>query len=1326
MALRKPSPISSGILRSVLMSSLIGLAVAACSLPVTMVGASPPEPPKTYDPDFCADKRTIVANVAVIDQPLTLTRLGAMVPGGKMYALAHDVFPQNTTPADETYENSCVDAGNCTAGGVKLRSNQRPRPIVLRVNEGECLEINLTNLLSPTPDAGYCQTDSSKTCSTDNNCPKSGSQAGKCLLQPTTQAVSAHAQGMPWVHGPQDDGSYVGRNCNSQVYPQGASGPDGPVYCAADPGQTATYNLFAEHEGSYLLYSRGDDWTRIPNQGGDGGLIEEGLFGSVNIQPSGYEAALDYMKTHAKMKEMAGQAGEPEPGPPPLWEAEWYRSQVTEQDMCLAQPEDHYDYQAPSSDFPRGLCTTKEEFRDQLPVIHYQAVYPAGHPSAGLPILNMARQIADDQDDQYELIHSDLTALITGPDAGNFPTFAAPLQPPSLRPVYSYPDRDRPYREFTIIYHETYQVSQAFQYYFNTLPATQAAQDNFGINYGFGGLAPPLLANRMEIGAMGRCVDCKYEEFFLTSWALGDPSMVVDKLTTNCVNTTGVVSPSCQGSDPEYHATKNLYPDDPSNVYHSYMMDNTRFRILHAGPDLHHLHHQHAHQWLGTPNSPNGDYLDSQSIGPGSSFTLEMVYWGSGNVNQTVGDSIFHCHFYPHFASGMWSLWRVHDVFERGSVIEADGTVKYDPENGNRAYPDAEIPTGTPIPAVVPTPTQAMAPLPAPVRLLETASGEPDSKSIEIELIGPDGQRTGVWVAAGDAVPPSAAVPTTETPWYGVGEWRNPGYPFFIPGIAGSRAPHPPLDFAWACSESGSICNPYPGVGICDNNSRQECYEDGDCDGGTCGNYEREPVPCGAGEGTCQPLSGGLPRHVVTGGEARFLDPTSVAGGATPFVPFANSDFSKQYTELTADELPEGGTFVEKIAMSTHAQRLHDTQLPSGCTGLEMAGPCADVGICDDNRAVCAQGASVGDPAGKEECANPFTADCVDGAVNFVLNGLYPRQGAPYADPCISFDRLGGRNMGGLTRQYLATDIQLDAIFDKEGWHFPQQRMITLWGDAQDTINRLKPPEPLFMRVNSYDCMAYTLANLVPNVYELDDFQVRTPTDVIGQHIHLVKFDVTSSDGSSNGWNYEDGTFGPNEVTERINALNKVSGLQRFPGSTTPATLTARDIRFFGPGPGAQPTNPNTGEWLGAQATVQRWYNDPLFNNIEVCSTNLDILCTIGEDAPYFKAELGGMGCPKFGTCLPSAGFCSDNGARCAEDRKEQCGDPILAECHPTHDRTIRTVFTHDHFGPSTHQQAGLYAGVVAEPQGSAWRHNETGEILGGWNEATQKPFPAA
>ena len=44
------------------------------------------------------------------------------------------------------------------------------------------------------------------------------------------------------------------------------------------------------------------------------------------------------------------------------------------------------------------------------------------------------------------------------------------------------------------------------------------------------------------------------------------------------------------------------------------------------------------------------------------------------------------------------------------------------------------------------------------------------------------------------------------------------------------------------------------------------------------------------------------------------------------------------------------------------------------------------------------------------------------------------------------------------------------------------------------------------------------MTNLVPNYYEVDNFQVRTPTDILGQHIHLVKFDVTSSDGAGNGW----------------------------------------------------------------------------------------------------------------------------------------------------------------------------------------------------------------
>jgi hypothetical protein len=49
--------------------------------------------------------------------------------------------------------------------------------------------------------------------------------------------------------------------------------------------------------------------------------------------------------------------------------------------------------------------------------------------------------------------------------------------------------------------------------------------------------------------------------------------------------------------------------------------------------------------------------------------------------------------------------------------------------------------------------------------------------------------------------------------------------------------------------------------------------------------------------------------------------------------------------------------------------------------------------------------------------------------------------------------------------------------------------------------------------------------------------------------------------------------------------------------------------------------------------------------------------------------------------------------------------DPLVDDNNT--DRTMRTVFTHDHFGPSTHQQAGLYAGLLIEPTGSQWLPND-------------------
>ncbi len=336
---------------------------------------------------------------------------------------------------------------------------------------------------------------------------------------------------------------------------------------------------------------------------------------------------------------------------------------------------------------------------------------------------------------------------------------------------------------------------------------------------------------------------------------------------------------------------------------------------------------------------------------------------------------------------------------------------------------------------------------------------------------------------------------------------------------------------------------------------------------------------------TGQDLDGGLARHVVTGGSAHSTE--------------TRLDFSKDLTEIDIVYLAEDGTPEELAAMSFHAAAGgHPTLTPQGNAGT------------------------------------------------FEVNGAAPQPGAPYADPCIRDDGSVVTDM----RYYKAADIQVDTVLNKAGWHFPQQRMITLWNDVNPTMNGSRTPEPFFFRAESSECIEFWLTNLVPHEYQLDDFQVRTPTDILGQHIHLVKFDVTSSDGSGNGWNYEDGTFSPEEVQERICAIRQRNGCEPDPTRCAFQGAATKEC----PVPELHPQFTDfvdqncdgINDWLGAQATVQRWWVDPVLTK-----TNQD--------------------------------------------------------------RTLQTVFTHDHFGPSTHQQAGLYAGLVVEPKGSRWFHNETGLQLG-------------
>src|SRR5689334_85276 len=85
-------------------------------------------------------ERNLVANVVAFDQPLMFNRLGAQNVNGMMFALRRDVVDDRDV--------SLAQGGAAVPGKVSLRPDKRPRPLVLRVAAGDCLTINLQNLLA--------------------------------------------------------------------------------------------------------------------------------------------------------------------------------------------------------------------------------------------------------------------------------------------------------------------------------------------------------------------------------------------------------------------------------------------------------------------------------------------------------------------------------------------------------------------------------------------------------------------------------------------------------------------------------------------------------------------------------------------------------------------------------------------------------------------------------------------------------------------------------------------------------------------------------------------------------------------------------------------------------------------------------------------------------------------------------------------------------------------------------------------------------------------------------------------------------------------------
>lgn len=1034
--------------------------------------------------------RVLKAEVVALEQAIVLNRLGAFNPAGMLYALREDVVLEDGSALSD-------DKWSRAPGHVQLRSDKRPRPLVLRANEGDCLEVTLHNMLAPTVEeerSGGPAVYGGKVVAHAEDPPgvvyPKGSKTGRELVRPTaisndlpfTRGVTFHVTGLEYqtiepAHCPLSSGGRtwvcgygqgdVGRN-TSVVHPatpqplrDALQAQGGTIH----PGQSAKYRFRALREGTYFAYSN----AATVGGEGDGGQLGLGLFGAVNVEPKG---------------------------------STWYRSQVTHDELRAAT----------------RSGTGAHPFRQ----IDYSGARYTSGPMQGRPILAML--------DGDRIVHTDLNAVVAlgGPSPDHNDT----TRPDKHCSDYAAGNAcGRAYREFTVILHDEVKAVQAFAELEDEDNPLSYLKDGMGINYGTGGMGAMVIARNRKTGPSRDCPECRAEEFFLSSWANGDPALVLKW--------------DAAGKAP----VGALYPDDPSNVHHSYLNDPVRFRNLHAGPKETHVFHLHAHQWVMDVSQPGSSYLDSQTISPGAGFSYEIAFGGSGNRNLSPGDAIFHCHLYPHFAQGMWELWRVHDVFE-------DGTPGlFDPARNPRGrhLPDAEVAAGIANPAVVPLPGMPLPPMPTP-------------------------------------------------------EFR--GYPFYVAAEPGHRPPQPPLDMDKEVS------------GLVD---------------------------------------GGLPRHYLS---------STLKPGANRTIP-ALTETRLVNQEVVNEALAKGGLTARINAAKVYAQN------PGALTALaEVWDQIGSVhfppheGTPDEQRAMDFHAGTLSapgfQPVNVTTPPHPGTADWgqelrgyatesaatvpgqapPSGDAVFLVNGRPPAPGAPFADPC-------PRRVH--TRGYKTAFIQTELTVNKHGWFDPQARIVALEQDIKDIIDpdtRTRMPEPLFFRANSGDCIEFKSSNFVPNALALDDFQVYTPTDTIGQHIHLVKFDVTSSDGSGNGWNYEDGTFSPEEVQERVFAINKARAAA---GESQRLTLKSHPLFAAACAPGDTlcqnladkgrcPPNAHLMDrhelhkkhpLCGAQRTVQRWYADPLLNGKK--------------------------------------------------------------------DHTLRTVFTHDHFGPSSHQQHGLYAALVVEPANSVW-----------------------
>ncbi|WP_157245806.1 hypothetical protein [Nonomuraea typhae] len=209
--------------------------------------------------------------------------------------------------------------------------------------------------------------------------------------------------------------------------------------------------------------------------------------------------------------------------------------------------------------------------------------------------------------------------------------------------------------------------------------------------------------------------------------------------------------------------------------------------------------------------------------------------------------------------------------------------------------------------------------------------------------------------------------------------------------------------------------------------------------------------------------------------------------------------------------------------------------------------------------------------------------------------------GGFFQNPCPAL-RSDGRPIP--TKTFYVSAIEIKQVYNpKLNWNNPQSRVYVGGTTAAERdakvaeVRNGKKPEPFSPLLNVGDCVVYHLRNDLPEQFGGNVFDRRQITNEVGIHQHMVQFDVLSSDGAANGWNYDQGAdaTGPNrEYTYRD-----------FVHADT-ATNSFHD-HFF--------PNVHQDNGLFGGATIHPpgcTFRDPTTDAVVAIGTIVDVLCTPG------------------------------------------------------------------------------------------------------------------